>query len=72
MPKPYSLRLILKILKDSGFYFVSQTGSHAKYRKNENPVLTVIVPIHGKEIQHGTFKSILRQANLTKEDFDNK
>ena len=52
-----------------GFYFVSQKGSHAKYRKNGNPVLTAIVPANKKEIPYGTFKSILKQAALKEEDF---
>ncbi|HBU07302.1 MAG TPA: type II toxin-antitoxin system HicA family toxin [Candidatus Magasanikbacteria bacterium] len=72
MPKPYPLRLVVKVLESKGFFFVSQTGSHAKYRKVGNPTLTVIVPIHGKEVQHGTFRSILRQANLTEDDFEKK
>lgn len=70
MPKPILLKLILKVLANKDFFFVSQKGSHVKYRKNGDPVLTVIVPIHGKEIPYGTFRSILRQANLTEEDFD--
>ncbi|EKD43480.1 MAG: hypothetical protein ACD_72C00259G0003 [uncultured bacterium] len=69
MPKPVLLKLILKVLESKGFFFISQKGSHVKYRKNGDPILTVIVPIHGKEIPHGTFRSILRQANLTEEDF---
>ncbi|MFA6525869.1 MAG: type II toxin-antitoxin system HicA family toxin [Candidatus Buchananbacteria bacterium] len=69
MPKPFSLRLVLKVLKEKGFIFVSQNGSHAKYRKETELILTVIIPIHGKEIKFGTFKSILRQANLTEDDF---
>lgn len=72
MPKPYPLRLVLKVLKNKGFFFVSQTGSHAKYRKNGNHALTVIVPIHGNEVPHGTFRSILRQANLKENDFSKK
>ncbi len=69
MPKPYPLSLVLKVLESKGFFFVSQTGSHAKYRKIGNPTLTVIVPIHGKEIRYGTFRSILRQADLQESDF---
>lgn len=69
MPKPYSLRLVVKVLENKGFFFVSQAGSHAKYRKPGIPTLTIIVPIHGKEIPHGTFRSILRQANLSESDF---
>ena len=36
------------------------------------PTLTVIVPIHEKEIRYGTFRSILRQSRLTEEDFNEK
>jgi predicted RNA binding protein YcfA (HicA-like mRNA interferase family) len=69
MPKPYSVRVILRVLENKGFFFVSQTGSHSKYRKAGKPTLTVIVPIHEKEIPYGTFRSILRQSKLTEEDF---
>jgi predicted RNA binding protein YcfA (HicA-like mRNA interferase family) len=69
MPKPYSIRLILKVLESKGFFFVSKTGSHAKYRKDNKPPLTVIVPNHGKEIPYGTFRSILRQSGLSESDF---
>jgi predicted RNA binding protein YcfA (HicA-like mRNA interferase family) len=72
MPKPIPFRIIIKALKRKGFFFVSQTGSHAKYRKSGNPVLTVIIPIHEKEIRYGTFRSILRQSGLGKEDFKKK
>ncbi|HOX60837.1 MAG TPA: type II toxin-antitoxin system HicA family toxin [Candidatus Magasanikbacteria bacterium] len=60
----------MKVLESKGFFFVSQTGSHAKYRKMGNPTLTVIVPIHGNEVQYGTFRSILRQAGLVEGDFE--
>ena len=72
MPKPYPLRIVFKVLLDKGFFFVSQNGSHTKYRCHHNPNLTVIVPIHGKEIRYGTFRSILRQAKLQLGDFENK
>ncbi|MBU2036640.1 type II toxin-antitoxin system HicA family toxin [Patescibacteria group bacterium] len=69
MPKPFPLKTALKVLSKKGFFFVSQNGSHAKYRKIGNPTLTVILPIHGKEIPYGTFRSILRQSKLQQGDF---
>lgn len=42
-----------------------------KFRKEGSPTLTAIVPA-GREIPYGTFRSILRQANLTEEDFKKK
>jgi len=69
MPKLLSSKTIIKTLETKGFIFVSQKGSHIKYRKHGNVVLTVIIPANKKEIPHGTFRSILRQAKLTEEDF---
>ena len=70
MPKPFKLKLILKVLLAKGFFFVSQNGSHAKYRNASDPVLTVMVPIHGNEVPYGTLRSILRQAKLQQSDFE--
>jgi len=72
MPKLYSSSHIIKVLQSKGFLYVSQKGSHVKFRKAGNPVLTVIVPANRKEIPFGTFKSILRQSNLTEKDFKKK
>lgn len=69
MPKLLSSKIIIKVLERKGFVFVSQRGSHIKYRKRENVVLTVIIPANKKEIPYGTFRSILRQAMLSEEDF---
>ena len=69
MPKLFSSRQIIKTLEKNGFFFVSQKGSHAKYRKIGNPTLTVIVPAGKKEIPQGTFRSILRQSKLEENDF---
>ena len=71
MPKLHSSKWITKVLESKGFIFVSQKGSHIKFRKAENPTLTTIVPV-GQEIPHGTFKSILRQSNLSEDDFNKK
>ena len=70
MPKLFSPRLVVRVLEKNGFIFVSQKGSHAKYRKVGREVLTTIVPMHKKEIPMGTFNSVLRQSGLKKEDFE--
>lgn len=51
------------------FIFRKREGSHIKYRKLGNPVLTAIIPHPRKEIPAGTFRSILRQAKLSETDF---
>jgi predicted RNA binding protein YcfA (HicA-like mRNA interferase family) len=69
MPKLYSSAAIVKVLLRNGFIFISQKGSHAKFRKPGNPTLTVIVPMAKREIPFGTFRSILRQSHLSEENF---
>ena len=70
MPKLYSSREIIKVLQAKGFIYISQKGSHVKFRKFGNPTLTVIIPANRKEMPHGTFRSILRQADLKEEEFE--
>ncbi len=70
MPKLYSSSHIVRVLQKNGFMRVSQKGSHVKYRKHGDSVLTVIVPSSKREIPIGTFKSILRQAQLEEKIFN--
>lgn len=72
MPKLYSSAEIIKVLQKKGFVYIAQKGSHAKFRKTGNSTLTVIIPAGKKEIPFGTFKSILRQAHLTADNFQQK
>ena len=72
MLRLYSSNYIIKVLQNKGFFYISQRGSHVKFRKSGKSVLTVIVPANRKEIPFGTFKSILRQSRLTGDDFKKK
>lgn len=69
MSKLLSSAQIIKTLVKFGFKLVSQRGSHQKYRKKG---FTVIVPAPRKEIPIGTFRSIVRQAGLSVDDFFQK
>jgi len=70
MPKPYSSKNIISVLKKNKFVYISQKGSHIKYRKYGSPVLTVIIPANRREIPFGTFRSILRQSRFQEIDFE--
>lgn len=72
MSKFYSSKEIIKVLQKRGFVYISQKGSHAKFRKTGSQTLTVIVPAGKREIPLGTFRSILRQADLSDRDFKQK
>lgn len=70
MPKRHSGRKIIKTLEKAGFYQISQKGSHIKLRGlRKGQLRTIIVPDH-KEVAIGTFQSILRQAAMTREEFE--
>ncbi len=70
MPKLLSSKQVVKILEENGFIFISQKGSHLKFRKSGGRSKTVIVPANRKEIPMGTLHSIIRQSDLLKEDFE--
>jgi predicted RNA binding protein YcfA (HicA-like mRNA interferase family) len=72
MSKLFSSKQIIKVLQDKGFLYISQKGSHVKFRKFSKPSLTVIIPANKKEIPFGTFKSILRQSGLDEGNFRKK
>lgn len=57
---------MVKLLGRVGFEQVSQRGSHVKLRNLDGR--TVIVPMH-RELAQGTLRSILRQADLSADDF---
>jgi predicted RNA binding protein YcfA (HicA-like mRNA interferase family) len=56
-------REILTILKQDGWYEVSQEGSHRHFKHPEKKG-KVTVPIHNGDLGKGTLKSILNQAGL--------
>ncbi|MCK5460214.1 type II toxin-antitoxin system HicA family toxin [Candidatus Parcubacteria bacterium] len=69
MPSPIKLKLVIKTLNSNGFVFISQKGSHAKFRKTGSPTRSVIVKTTKKEIPHGTFRSILLHSGLKENNF---
>jgi predicted RNA binding protein YcfA (HicA-like mRNA interferase family) len=69
----YSSQEIVRALERDGFVFVSQRGSHVKYRKpSASGSLTVIVPAGRKQIPRGTFRSIMRQSALDESAFGDR
>jgi len=58
----------VKVLEKVGFVCVRQSGSHAIFKNKEGKRVTI--PLHAKKVLHPkVLKSILRDANLTVEEF---
>lgn len=59
----------VKALSKAGFYVDRQRGSHIILRRDQPlPARSVVVPDH-KELDRGTLRAIIRQADLTVEAF---
>lgn len=57
----------IKALEKFGFYIKRQEGSHIVLRK-DNPFCQLVVPNH-KTLDRGTLRAIIRQADLSVEEF---
>jgi len=68
--KPLSYREVIKKARKAGFILRRKTfGSHEIWW-NEKTRETCVIP-HHKEVKAGTLKNIIKQMNLTEEDFNN-
>jgi len=57
------------VLEESGFSFARQNGSHVILQHLDGR--SIVVPIHqGEELGRGILRAIIRQAGLTREEFD--
>ena len=57
----------VKALGKVGFYLKRQHGSHMILRR-DNPFAQIVVPNH-KELDRGTLRAIIRQAELGVDEF---
>ncbi len=53
---------LIKLLKQKGFLFIRQSGSHAIYKNGDG--IMVVVPIHNRDIPTGTLHAIMKDASL--------
>ena len=69
-PKPLLIsgRGLVKLLQQLGYEEVSQRGSHVKMRGCQTGSV-VIIPDH-KELDRWTLKTILKQAEISDEQFN--
>ena len=66
---PLTPREVIAKLKRAGFQEVRQTGSHLFLRHPDGRL--TFVAMHRGDIPRGTMRKILKQANLTEEQFIN-
>jgi len=64
---PYKAREVLAKLSKAGFEIKRQSGSHVILRHPDGR--QTYVAMHPGDIPTGTFRKILKQANITEEEF---
>jgi predicted RNA binding protein YcfA (HicA-like mRNA interferase family) len=64
-------REVIRILERLGFVVRRQVGSHMRLVHPERPEAHVTVSVHaGRDLSRGNLASILRQAGVTREEFE--
>ena len=61
--------LIIRALKRARFYEFHQSGSHIQLRSTEKPKLRITIPFHKKDLAPKTIKSIIKQADMSVDEF---
>lgn len=62
---------VIRALQRAGFFVERVKGSHHALKHHDKPHLHITVAFHKKEVPRGTLRAILRQADLTTEEFLN-
>jgi predicted RNA binding protein YcfA (HicA-like mRNA interferase family) len=69
--KPLPFREIKRRLEAVGFIEASQKGSHVKFVRRVGPEVDIAIVPRKSEVPPGTIRSILSQAHINPEDWDN-
>ncbi|HAW58632.1 MAG TPA: hypothetical protein DCX03_06415 [Bacteroidales bacterium] len=71
MPKlpTYKGQEVLQLLLKNGFYIHHQRGSHARLFHKQRSELRVTIPIHNKDLPERTLRYILKQADISEDEF---
>ena len=65
---PINHKKLIKLLATLGYFPVRQKGSHLILEHRESKKITV-VPIHSKDIGVGLLSMILKEVELSREDY---
>lgn len=60
---------MVKFLSKEGFQIVGRKGSHIRMKKFTEPRNLITIVPHHDELAKGTLHSILRQANISVDEF---
>lgn len=64
-----SSRKVVQAIQRGGFVLHRVKGSHHFFVHPARPDLLVVVPHHGGDLRLGTLRSIIKQADLSEDEF---
>ncbi len=64
---PYKSKEVLRRLQKAGFQIRRQSGSHVVLKHSDGR--QTYLPMHTGDVPNGTFRSILKQAELDEAEF---
>jgi len=70
-PKPQPFRVVKRRLEAMGFLEAGQKGSHVKFVRRTGEHVDIAVVPKKREVPTGTIRSILNQAHIDPEDWEN-
>lgn len=59
---------VIHILEKLGYYELRSSGSH-RYFAHMNKAVHVAIPFHNKDIKMGTLRGIIKQMQMTPQEF---
>ena len=59
---------LIKILMLKGYRKIGQSGSHVQFKNEKGTIITVPVH-HGRDVGRGLLRKILRDIELTRDEF---
>ena len=62
---------VIGILEKAGFFVHHQTGSHVQMKHPSKLDIRITIPKHNKDLLKPIIRSIIRQADLSVEEFKN-
>jgi predicted RNA binding protein YcfA (HicA-like mRNA interferase family) len=62
-------RDVIKALQRAGFYIHHQTGSHIQLKHCDKSWIRITIPFHSGDLTKTVIRSIIRQAELTVQEF---
>lgn len=68
--KPFTAKEVLRKVKKLGYFEVRQVGSHIRLKHKDLTKKPITIPMHAKDLGIGLLRKILRDLQISIDDFN--